>query len=185
MAIRAFFQRGFAAVEFAIVSLVLLSFMLGVFECGRLMYLWTALPEVTQRAARAAAMADFSDPAALQALRQAALFRASGPLALAPNVGAANVRIEYLWQDANGSLAPLPQLPACPLANRINCAREPRGPSCISFVRASLCGNGAGCPALAYEAVTQLVPVPDSLPPSVTTVAAEALGYRPGQAPCP
>ena len=185
VAIKPGMQRGVAAVEFAIVCMIFLPFMFALFEYGRLMYLWNALPEVTRRAARAAAMADFSDPAALQALRQAALFNNAGALPLAPNVGASNLRIEYLWKDAAGNLAALPLLPGCPLANRINCTRDPRGAGCISFVRVSLCGAGAGCPALAYEPLMPLVPVPASLPSASTLVAAEALGYTPGQAPCP
>jgi len=150
------------------------------------MFLWNALPEVTRRAARAAAMTDFTNTSAMQALRQAALFRSSdGALPLAPNVGSANIRIEYLWQDASGALAALPLLPACPLANRVNCTRDPHGSSCISFVRVRLCGNGAGCAALAYEPLLPMVPVPASLPPASTLVAAESLGYTPGQSPCP
>jgi len=179
-------KRGTATVEFGLICLVLLPFLFALIEYGRLIFLWNALPEVTRRAARAAAMTDFTSAAALQALRQAALFRSDdGPLPLAPNVGSANLRIEYLWQDASGALAVLPLLPACPLANRVNCARDPHGAACISFVRVRLCGAGAGCPALPYEPLLPLVPVPSSLPPASTLVAAESLGYTPGQAPCP
>ncbi|WP_035374560.1 TadE family protein [Pseudoduganella violaceinigra] len=186
MTVRASRRRGLASVEFAIVCLVVMPFLFATIEYGRLVFLWNAVPEVTRRAARAAAAADFSNPAALQALRRAALFRSDdGPLPLAPNVGSANLRIEYLWQDAAGALAPLPLLPACPLANRVNCARDPHGAACISFVRVRLCGSGAGCPALAYEALLPMVPVPDALPAASALVAAESLGYAPGQAPCP
>ncbi len=186
MTIKTPFQRGSALIEFGMVCLVFMPLLFAMFEYGRLLFLWNTLPEVTQRAARAAAITDFSDPAAMQALRRAALFRDDdSPLPLAPNVGSANIRIEYLWQNAAGSLAPLPLLPACPLANRINCARDSHGPGCISFVRVRLCGDGAGCPALAYEALLPMVPVPALMPPSSTLVSAESLGYAPGQAPCP
>jgi hypothetical protein len=179
-------QRGTATVEFGLVCLVFMSFLFAMFEYGRLLFLWNTLPEVTQRAARAAAITDFSNPAAMQALRRAALFRNDdSPLPLAPNVSAASIRIEYLWQNAAGALATLPLLPACPMANRINCARDSHGPSCISFVRVRLCGNGAGCAALDYEPLLPLVPVPGVMPSSSTLVAAESLGYAPGQAPCP
>ena len=186
MTIRTPFQRGSAIVEFGMVCLVFMPLLFAMFEYGRLLFLWNTLPEVTQRAARAAAMTDFSDPAAMQALRRTALFRVDdGPLPLAPNVSSANLRIDYLWQDAGGGLAPLPLLPACPLANRINCARDSHGPACISFVRVRLCGNGADCPALSYEPLLPMVPVPAVMPSASTLVAAESLGYVPGQAPCP
>ena len=186
MATKAPRQRGSATVEFGLVCLVFMPLLFAMFEYGRLLFLWNTLPEVTQRAARAAAITDFSNPAAMQALRQAALFRDDdSPLPLAPNVSSANIRIEYLWQNASGVLAPLPLLPACPMANRINCARDSRGPSCISFVRVRLCGSGAGCPALDYEPLLPMVPVPGVMPSSSTLVAAESLGFAPGQAPCP
>lgn len=186
MTTRACRQRGAAIVEFAMVCVVVLPFLFATMEYGRLMFLWNALPEVTRRAARAAAAADFSDASALQALRQAALFRSDdGPLPLAANVGSANIELEFLWQDAAGNLARVPLLPACPAANRISCARDPYGSSCISFVRARLCGPGAGCPRLAYEPLLPMVPVPAYLPPASTVVAAESLGYAPGQSPCP
>ena len=54
-----------------------------------------------------AAITDFSNPAAMQALRRAALFRNDdSPLPLAPNVSAASIRIEYLWQ--NVEVTPVP-----------------------------------------------------------------------------
>lgn len=178
-------QRGMAIVEFGLVCMVLLPFLFALIEYGRLMFLWNALPEVTRRAARAAAMTDFTDTAAMQALRQAALFSDSGQLPMAPNVGSANIRIDYRWQDAAGALATVAPLPACPLANRINCERDPHASSCISFVRVRLCGEGADCPALANEPLLPMVPVPKTLPLASTVVAAESLGYAPGQSPCP
>jgi hypothetical protein len=181
--------RGAATIEFALVCMVFLPFMFAVFETARMMFLWNTLPQVTRRAARAAAVTNFSDAAAMQALRQAALFRpAGGPLPLAPNVGSANIRIEYLWQDPDGTLDVLPVLPACPVANRINCTRDRYGPGCISFVRVSICGDGAGCPALAMEPMMPAplgALAPSTLPHAVTLVTAESLGYAPGQAPCP
>lgn len=179
-------RRGSATVEFGLVCVVFMPLLFAMFEYGRVLFLWNTLPEVTQRAARAAAITDFSNPAAMQALRRAALFRADdGALPLAPNVSSAAIRIEYLWQNAAGELAPVPLLPACPMANRINCARDSHGPSCISFVRVGLCGSGAGCAALAYEPLLPMVPVPAVMPSSSALVAAESLGYTPGQAPCP
>ncbi|KQV58977.1 MULTISPECIES: TadE/TadG family type IV pilus assembly protein [unclassified Duganella] len=186
MATKAWFARGNTSIEFGLVCMVFMPLLFALFEYGRLLFLWNMLPQVSQRAARAAAITDFSDPAAMQALRRAAMFRTDdGALPLAPNVSSASIRIDYLWQNSAGVLAPLPLLPACPLANRVNCARDPHGPSCISFVRVSLCGSGAACPALDYEPLLPLVPVPHVLPSASTLVAAESLGYVPGQAPCP
>lgn len=186
MATKAALRRGSATIEFGLVCMVFMPLLFALFEYGRLLFLWNMLPEVSQRAARAAAITDFSNPAAMQALRRAAMFRNDdGALPLAPNVSSASLRIEYLWQDAAGVLAPLPLLPACPLANRINCARDSHGPACISFVRVRLCGNGADCPALSYEPLLPMVPVPAVMPSASTLVAAESLGYVPGQAPCP
>jgi len=173
-------------VEFALVCALLLALMLAVLEYSRLVLLWNAVQEVGRRAARAAAITDFSDAAALQALRHAALMRSGdGTLLLAPNLGPDNVVVDYLWQDTAGALAPLPVLPACPAANRVNCARAPHGSSCIRFVRVRICGSGAGCPALAYEPFAPLVPVPPALPQAATVVRAESLGYWPGMASCP
>lgn len=181
-------QCGNATIEFGMVCLVFMPLLFAMFEYGRLLFLWNTLPEVTQRAARAAAITDFSDPAAMQALRQAALFGGDdGALPLAPNVSSANIRIDYLWQSAAGELAPLPLLPACPLANRINCARDPQGASCIRFVRVRLCGASAdaSCPPLAFEPWAPISLVPTRLPTATTVTPAESLGYAPGQAPCP
>lgn len=179
-------QYGTASVEFGLVCLLVIPFLMATMEYGRLLFVWNALPEVTRRAARAAAVADFTDANASQALRRAALFRSDdGPLLLAPNVSGANLRIEYLWQDAGGNRAPVQPLPACPAANRINCARDPHSSSCISFVRVRLCGTGAECPPLDYQPLLPMVPVPDTMPPALALVPAESLGYAPGQPPCP
>lgn len=190
MAIRTSRARGAAAVEFAIVCTVFLALLFALIEYGRLLFLWNILPEVTRRAARAAAVTDFGDAAAMQALRQAALFNnGGGPLPLASNVDSTSIRIEYLWQDSAGATHALPVLPACPAANRVNCARTPHGPACIRFVRVSLCdAAGANCPALDYQPLLPMLlgsMLPDKLPRATATLPAESLGYAPGQAPCP
>ncbi|XLZ68429.1 TadE family protein [Massilia sp. SR12] len=180
-------QRGATLVEFALALPVFLLLVLGLIEYGRLMFVSNALQEVSRRAARGAVLADFSDAAALQQLRLRALLRGDqDALPLAPDISSANIRIEYLWLDAAGNLAPLPLLPACPLANRINCARDAQGAGCIRFVRVRLCGAGPACPPLPYAGlVPSLIPVPASLPAATTLAPAESLGYLPGQAPCP
>lgn len=181
-------QRGTASVEFGLVFLLFLTVVFSLIEYGRMMFLWNAVQEVSRRAARAAAVTDFSDGAAMAAVRQRALLRGGAtplPLPLAPNIGSAQVRIDYLWMDAAGTLQELPLLPACPMAHRSNCARDPQGPSCIRFVRVRLCGSGAGCAPLDFEPLAPWSLAPTRLPAASTLMPAESLGYTPGQPPCP
>lgn len=189
MTIKPASQRGAAAVEFALICTAFLALLFALFEYGRMLFLWNALPEVTRRAARAAAVTDFSDADAMQALRQTALLGSGGALPLAANVTGNSLRIEYLWQDAAGNRLALPILPNCPTANRINCASNPHGTGCIRFVRVSLCDSAAaGCPDLDFQPMMPMLLgsiLPDKLPRAAVTVPAESLGYMPGQAPCP
>ncbi|WP_342118946.1 TadE/TadG family type IV pilus assembly protein [Pseudoduganella sp. OTU4001] len=181
-------QRGAALVEAGMVLLLAVTFLLALVEFGRLMFLSSAVQEVSRRAARSATVTDFSDSAAMQQLRQDALLAGgAAALPLAPNIGAANIRIDYMWMNASGVLdvLPLPQMPACPMANRLNCARDPQGPTCIRFVRVRLCGSGAGCTPLSIEPLAPWTPLPTTVPTATSLAPAESLGYTPGQAPCP
>ena len=54
-------QRGVAAVEFAIVSSLLLTMLFGVMEMGRLFWTWNAAVEATRLGARLAAVCDLND----------------------------------------------------------------------------------------------------------------------------
>jgi hypothetical protein len=51
-------QRGAAAVEFALVSLVFFTMLFGAFEMGRLMFYWNTAAEVTRLGARMAVVCD-------------------------------------------------------------------------------------------------------------------------------
>jgi len=51
-------QRGAAAVEFALVSLVFFTMLLGAFEMGRLMFYWNTAAEITRLGARMAVVCD-------------------------------------------------------------------------------------------------------------------------------
>jgi Flp pilus assembly protein TadG len=51
-------QRGAAAVEFALVSLVFFTMLFGAFEMGRLMFYWNTAAEVTRLGARIAVVCD-------------------------------------------------------------------------------------------------------------------------------
>jgi hypothetical protein len=181
-------QRGAAIVELALALPLFLLVVFGTMEMARMMYLWNTLQEVSRRAARAAAVTDFSDSDAMQRLRWHALFRSGeAPLPLASQVGPAQLHIEYLSLDASGTMQPVPLLPACPAANVQNCARDPNGSNCIRFVRVRVCGSdgSTACAPLPYEPMVPLLPVPATLPPSTAVLRAESLGYEPGTAPCP
>lgn len=185
-------QRGASAIELALALPIFLFFIFGLLEFARLIYLSNTVAEITRRAARAAAVSDFSQPARLAAIRQDAVFRASaGALPLGGAITDSYVRIDYLWQDADGVLQALAVLPASPAANVRNCAIDPHSANCIRFVRARLCLPDTDCDPVPYEA---LLPLLDPvfklngvalmhLPPSTTLVRAEALGFRPGMAP--
>ncbi len=54
-------QRGLAAVEFAIVALLLFTLLFGVIEMGRLLWTWNAAVEATRHGARLAAVCDQND----------------------------------------------------------------------------------------------------------------------------
>lgn len=181
------------AVEFALVATLFLSVVFGMLELSRAMYLWNTLQEVTRRAARAAAVSDFSDAAAMDALRRRALFRSgAGELPLGAPVTDAHLRIDYLSLalSSDGSLTPTPiagaALPANPAANLRNCGIDPYGASCIRYVRVRLCAPGAdACGAVPYQTLVSLIHLPLSLPVSTTVTPAESLGFVPGTAPGP
>lgn len=54
-------QRGLAAVEFAIVALLLFTLVFGVIEMGRLLWTWNAAVEATRHGARLAMVCDQDD----------------------------------------------------------------------------------------------------------------------------
>jgi hypothetical protein len=183
------------AVEFALVSLILFTWLFGTLEVARAMYLWNTLQEVTRRAASGASMADFSNVNALDQVRQSAVFRSSpGFLRLGQPVRDAHVRIDYLSlaRDANGVLSmtqiPAAGLPACPARNVLNCAADPYGNSCIRLVRVRICaadGDAGACNALPYAPLTLLPGLTMPLPASTTIAKAGSLGYQQGDALCP
>ncbi|WEF32319.1 TadE/TadG family type IV pilus assembly protein [Pseudoduganella chitinolytica] len=181
-------QRGAVVIELALVLGVFLLLMFSTIEIARLMYVFNTAQEVTRRAARSAALTDFSDGAAMAALRQHALFRTdAGALPLLADLTTERVRIEYLSMDASGALVPVAPLPACPLQNAANCTENQNGAACIRFVRASICAaGGPDCTALPYRLLTGFGPGMANLrvPTASTVVKAESLGYRPGVNTC-
>ncbi|MGM8062048.1 TadE/TadG family type IV pilus assembly protein [Vogesella indigofera] len=53
-------QRGVAAVEFALVAMILFSLLIGIMEFGRLMFTWNSAVEATRRGARLAVVCDMN-----------------------------------------------------------------------------------------------------------------------------
>lgn len=187
-------QRGVAAVEFALLVGVFLSFLVGVMELSRAMFVYQTLQEVTRRAASAAAQADFSDTNRLDRIRQYAVLRSTpGELPLGAPVTDLHVRIEYLalLRDPAGRLTMSPiareALPASPALNRQACNLNPNSPSCIRFVQAQICNpdSAATCDRVPYQLLLPLLSFDLYLPRATTISVAESLGYEPGQAPNP
>lgn len=91
-------QRGATTVEFAIVGLVLMVMIFGVFEVGRAYYTAAMLEEVTRRGARLAAVCPINDPA----IAQLAILNASGDTGnsqLINGLSPGNVVIDYIDAD--------------------------------------------------------------------------------------
>lgn len=186
-------MRGAVIAEFSVSLVIFLGVLFFALEALRMLYLLNALQESTRRAAHLAAVSDFSNPAALDAIRQAAVMRNSpGAMPLGAPVTDAHIQIDYLslTRQANGSmtLTPIPaaSLPACPARAHLNCIANPYGASCIRFVRARLCApNLANCGAVTYQPLFPMVSVNTTLSQAATVVKAESLGYQPGAATCP
>ena len=194
-------ESGVFAVEFAMLATLFFIFLFALLEVARAVYLWNLVPEMTRRAARAAAVTDFSNAGSVQAVRaQAVLRSAPGRLPLGGAISDAYVRIDYLSQSSGdgGVPAALPVgvMPACPQRNRINCLDNPHGASCIRFVRAQLClpdtdGTGGSCERVPYRPILPLLEMlfPSGaqavrLPSGVTLAVAESLGYQDNPAFC-
>ena len=93
-------QRGLTSVEFSIVALVLFIVLFGIWEVGRMMWVYNALDEVTRRGARMAAVCQVNDAA----IQQVAIFNASGDGAASqyvPGLTTANLELNYLDIDGN------------------------------------------------------------------------------------
>lgn len=174
-------------------TVVFFTFVFGLIEIARALYMWNTLPVVMQRAARAAAVTDPQNAAAMAQLTRSAVLRGSAPAGSIPTmplgepITSAHVNIDYL--DANQAPLAAGALPACPHQHYINCIDNfggaiPGRPACIRFVRARLCapGGGAVCGAVTYQPLLPLVPLPITFPPFTVVLKAETLGYLPGTA---
>lgn len=173
-----------AAVEFSLVAVLFLTFVFGIIEVARAMYICNVLQEVTRQAAALATNTDFSNGAAMQRVRERAIFRNTpGFLVLAEPITDQHIIIDYMRIQRNGTALtmeaiPASSLPANPTDNHINCTQNPYGESCIRLVRVRVCqpGSGEECTPVTYQALVSLVPLPFGLPRSTTIANAETLG---------
>ena len=187
-------QAGAFSVEFAIVSIIFFTFIFGVMEFARAMYLVNTLQEVTRRAASAAVHVSFRDEAVKDVVRRNAVFRTTaGELLLGDPVSDRHVRIDYLSlarnSDGSMELTPIPAaaLPTCIPRHRITCMTNPNDASCIRFVRVRICdpADTTQCKRVRYKTLVPLIELPFDLPMSTTIATAETLGHQPGMTPCP
>lgn len=178
-------QRGAAAVEFGIIAILFFTLLFGIIEMGRLFYVWNTVQEVTRRAARAAVVTDFTNPTAINAVKQDAVFGGS-TLVAAPEVSPASVQITYL--DLNRNVINDNDLPDSPTENAQACADQAVPPAetvCIGFVQVSLSqqscqGNTCTYSPLIYQPMSGLFSYfALSIPVSTVTMPAESMGYVP------
>ncbi len=154
-------QQGVAAVEFAIVAMLLFSLLFGIMEFGRLFFVFNSVQEVTRRAAREAVV---RRPDQQSTVKNLALFGASS-LPAGAEITADSISIDYLNQSG-GISDPIPDTPG---ENITECLNHTN--SCIAYVRVSITG-------VTYAPMVSLFPyfnVP--IPASTVIMPAESLGY--------
>ena len=183
-------QHGVAALEFALVAIIFFTLFFGIVELARAMYICNTLQEVTRRAAAMAVNTDFSNAAAMQQVRQRAIFRDSpGTLMLGDPITDQHVKIDYL-QIPSGTPIPVSMsgaLPASPQENRVNCATNSNAANCIALVRVRICapgGSSGTCDPVNYKTMVSIINLDFPLPPSTAVARIESLGLVPGT-PCP
>lgn len=186
-------QAGTAAVEFAVLAFVFFSLVLGTLELARAMYVFNTMYEATRYAANAASMVGHRDTAALDLIRQRAIFRASsGNLILGAPVNDRNMRIDYLALRRNSDdsleLQPIPtgSLPTCARQNREICMSNPHAANCIRFVRARICAedDDAQCLSASFTPMVTMVSLTLDVPRATTVRATESFGSMPEGTPC-
>jgi hypothetical protein len=162
-------QCGVAAIEFAIVALILFVLLFAILEFGRLFYVFNTVQEVTRHAAREAVVSQVNNsntsPAKIKALFNSTVMPAGGEI----TVG--NVDIRYLRTTDIGSEISPSRLPPTG-ADNITACLDPTGAyDCIGFVHVSITNA-------TYVPMVSLFPylsVP--IPASTVTMPAESMGY--------
>jgi Flp pilus assembly protein TadG len=156
-------QSGVAAVEFAIVAMLLFTLLFGIIEFGRLFYVFNSVQEVTRRAAREAVVRWAVDEE--DEIKRLALFGVVTHLPAGAEITPARINIEYL-NESGGLSSPLPATPSDNIAECLSSSD-----SCIAYVRVSITGA-------TYAPMVSLFPyfnVP--IPASTVTMPAESMGY--------
>ncbi len=184
-------QRGATTVEMALVLTVFIILLFAAVELGRAMYLWNTLQHVTRQAARDAIVTDFTDAAAMTALKQNAIFRTNaGSLIAAAEITDTAVRITYHSIDSAGTLHDVSAAVTCPPKVITDCLTDPHGATCIRFVQARICdpANAAACNPIKYQAMILPSFISGfanlSLPVAPSMMPAESLGFRPSMPGC-
>lgn len=142
-------EQGVFTVEFAIIAAALFIVLFSVMELARIIWVWNTADEATRRGARVAAVCPINHPA----VPEATIFAPAGSGVSSPilqGLTTADVTVQYL--DANG--------------NPDNIFEN------IRYVRVAI---------LNYS-VTPLIPFVNTtftLPPFVTTIPSESLGFIP------
>lgn len=148
-------QRGLAAVEFAITSIILFTFLFGVFEMARLSFVWATLSQATDSAAHGLAMRGFTS-SDRDTVRQQAIFvnAASAPMPLTKDIKYDNLVVDYLDSDRNPVASA--DLPTCQIVNVMNCLENPDGSKCVRYVRVRLCQSGTNCTPVQFHPLIAL-----------------------------
>lgn len=177
-------QAGTAAVEFALVAIIFFTFVFGVIELARLLFVFNTLHEVTRRAAAAAVNVYPRDTNGTDRVRQNAIFRSSpGGLMLANPITDRDIRLEYLRFDL--SVIPQTSWPSDAGTNRQICMMNPRAPTCIRFVQVRVCdpAETGQCNRVRSQLLLSLIDMRVPFHQATTIVPVESLGYVPGTPP--
>ena len=173
-------QCGVAAVELALVAIPFFLMLLGAIEFGRLMYVWNTVQEVTRNAARQVVVTDFTNAAAIAAIKNSAVFRATaGSLPAAPEVTNARINVRYL--NAAGNLST--PLPSDPGDNISACLDSTRTSACIRYVEVcvstdttcSSSGDISFSPLVSFFSTLSTLKIPRS----TVRMPVESLGFVP------
>ncbi len=173
-------QRGAAAVEFAIISMLFFVLLFGIIEFGRMFYMLNTVQEVSRRTAREAVIR-WTDSTSQSAAKSLALF---GGVSFpgGGEITANNIAIRYL--DASGAEIPSGSHPTSAANNIAACLGGTTYGTCIAYVQVSIEGiPGAECPSpnagkVCYNPMIGLFPflsVP--IPVSTVTMPAESMGF--------
>lgn len=184
-------QGGAAAVEFALVAVLLFVLLLGIVELGRFLYLFNTVQEVTRRAAREAVVS-CTNETTQNGIRSRAVLGTGATGAFLPAGGEiSDIRVVIDYLDKNQ--ASIDRYIACPSpfnGNILKC--EADAADCIRFVRVRVCDyrNKNRCDPVKYVPMIGLfVPNPDNptrmqwidlgidIPGSTVIMPAESLGY--------